>query len=77
MIFLVATYLLIHEFYAKECCNEVHCHPVPCGEITAVDNGWKWQQMRFFPSMLRDSPDGKCHVCAGTVPYCLYLPPST
>ena len=76
MIFLTATFLLIHEFYAKECCEGQHCRPVPCSEIIAGEHEWRWGNIKFYESQLKISPDGKCHVCTnGQVPFCIYLPP--
>ena len=76
MIFLTATFLLIHEFYAKECCEQTHCHPVPCSEIVTKGDGWQWHEFMFHRDRLKDSPDGKCHVCVNEyVSFCIYLPP--
>jgi hypothetical protein len=73
-----------HEFYDKKCCDEKHCHPVNCNEITERANGWLWQhdgtKVMFYRHALKKAPDGKCHVCVrydGWLPngLCIYLPP--
>ena len=70
-----ATLLLIHWLYAKECCEEQHCHPVNCDEVIDLKDGWKWKDKTFTKNMLRVSPDGACHVCVAAAPVCIYLPP--
>lgn len=67
---------LAHSFYSNECCQEKDCRPVPCSEIRSIQDGWQWRDKKFTTSMLRMTPDGKCHVCVGQVPACIYLPPA-
>jgi hypothetical protein len=73
--------VLIHSFYTKGCCADTDdCHPVGCGEITTVSDGWQWQKIHFSKAMLRIAPDGGCHVCVdkySNYPHCIYLPPLT
>ena len=75
-----------HEFYSQQCCEGLHCHPVPCEEITSTVDGWMWNGTRFELRMLRMAPDGNCHICiapnflegkAVDKPTCIYLPPRT
>jgi hypothetical protein len=75
MAFYAALYLLsVHSFYDNACCNDVHCHPVPCDQITSTSNGWMWNGMTFSRSMMHQAPDGNCHVCVAAGPICIYLP---
>ena len=81
--------LLIHSFYAADCCGGKDCHPVVCSEIASIGDGWLWEHqgetVRFSQRMIRYSEDGDCHVCVskpewkGALPYgvCIYLPPRT
>jgi hypothetical protein len=79
---LLAAVILVHSFYASDCCGGKDCHPVPCSEIRQQQlGGWIWQFINFGPKALRVSEDGQCHVCVlpdfppkGT---CIYLPPGT
>lgn len=67
--------MLVHEFYDKKCCEDQHCHPVPCAEIKTTPFGWQWHGLQFDRTKLISSPDGHCHVCNNaTQPYCIYLP---
>jgi hypothetical protein len=59
-----------HEMYPKDCCQEQHCHPVPCNEIKYDGENYIWNDMIFRD--IRDSPDGGCHVChRGATPMCI------
>jgi hypothetical protein len=73
--FYVSVYLLAHALYDPACCEDKHCHPVACEEISSTTNGWLWHGKLFARAMLRDSPDGNCHVCVAAAPVCIYLPP--
>ena len=66
--------MFAHLLYDQACCADKHCRPVPCSEITQTSDGWQWQGQSFHRVMLRESPDGNCHVCIDTVPRCIYLP---
>lgn len=68
--------------YPDDCCGDMDCRQVACGEISPVAGGWQWRRVVFSRTMLRRSPDGGCHVCVGNpdmkaVPHCIYLPPET
>ena len=78
--------LLAHSFYDQQCCENRHCHPVPCEEISDTTTGWVWhplgQAINFDRGMLKISPDGNCHVCVSHLTdtpvlhgICIYLPP--
>jgi hypothetical protein len=75
MILLSMSLLLIHWLYSKECCDDSHCHPVPCEEIISKGDGWEWHGKDFAKYMLKISPNGECHVCVSAAPICIYLPP--
>lgn len=66
--------LAVHLLYDNACCAGKDCHPVPCSEIISTENGWIWHDKSFHKIMLRESPDGQCHVCVDVVPRCIYLP---
>jgi hypothetical protein len=66
-----------HSWYSKGCCEDQDCHPVPCSEIEmTADGGWKWKNVTFAHSTLRESQDDGCHVCVTVAKYgrCIYLP---
>lgn len=71
---MIELWTLVHLFYSDACCAGMHCHPVPCAEITALPDGWQWRDMHFQRTMLRQAPDGQCHVCVVAGPVCIYLP---
>jgi hypothetical protein len=71
----LAFIIAVHSIYSDACCSGTHCHPVPCGEIQSVGDGWHWNGMTFPRAMLRIAPDGECHVCVSAAPICIYLPP--
>lgn len=83
IILISAQIMSVHMFYDPECCENEHCHQVPCEEISDTKSGWVWHPLgaaiNFDRSKLKISPDGNCHVCvsAATVPHgiCIYLPP--
>lgn len=84
LIFALMT--LTHSIYDYACCADRHCHPVPCGEISRTETGWRWKEFEFNIVLFHASPDGKCHVCVGAetstddptmeYPICIYLPSS-
>jgi hypothetical protein len=68
--------LPVHDFYSKECCDNQHCHPVPCDEVIDLKDGWRWRDRTFSRAMLRISQDGACHICTSSIAtFCIYLPP--
>jgi hypothetical protein len=73
--YYVAVYLLAHSIYDPACCEDTHCHPVACDEIRSIATGWTWHGRIFTRAMLRNAPDGNCHVCVAAAPICIYLPP--
>lgn len=87
VIVLASALALGHEFYSSACCGGHDCHPVPCQEISRIDDGYAWQGLRFAIGKVLESPDGACHVCVGhpkdsagvvtRMPQCLYLSRST
>jgi len=52
-----------HDWYPKECCEESHCHPVDCNEITGNDVDMIWRGTHFPKAWVKAAPDGGCHVC--------------
>lgn len=67
--------VLAHLFYDHECCENQHCHPVPCEQVQSTAIGWDWTRFHFTRQMLKMSPDGQCHICATEMaPICIYLP---
>jgi hypothetical protein len=70
--------------YDAQCCAEQDCRPVACEQITAVPNGFNYQDpydrsiFFFTRDKMRLSQDDQCHVCLhGSIihaPMCLYLP---
>jgi hypothetical protein len=64
VILLSAALIWIHDWYPKECCEEAHCHPVPCEEIRSKDSTYIWKNHVWSKSQAKASPDGRCHVCA-------------
>jgi hypothetical protein len=65
LIWLSAALILAHDWYPKICCDESHCRPVDCEEIS-YDSDWQrymWHGIKFFRDRAGISPDGKCHVC--------------
>jgi hypothetical protein len=71
---MICVAILAHWLYSDACCSGNHCHPVPCNEIVDLGSGWKWNGIVFEHGMLKDSPDGNCHVCVAAGPICIYLP---
>lgn len=80
--------VFIHWLYDSQCCEQRHCHPVPCNEISATSWGWLWHShdgaVLFTRDSLKASPDGQCHVCVQDHTHtqtidglCIYLPPQT
>jgi hypothetical protein len=79
--------LLAHSFYDQDCCQDQHCHPVPCEQIEAMTWGWIWHPLGqaaigFNRDSFKPSPDGNCHVCVNNMTaspalngICIYLPP--
>ncbi len=64
--------------YPIECCHDADCHPVECSSITQIPHGAKQDELSYNDSMVRKSPDGKCHACFSTypqirVPHCLFI----
>jgi len=75
LLMLFLTTVLIHWLYSMECCHDKDCRPVPCEQIVSVGDTWMWNGKQFTRAMLRESPDGECHICAAPQPLCIYLPP--
>ena len=83
----IALIILIHSFYDPDCCENQHCHPVPCEQITDTSWGWLWRDgdklaVHFDKRQFKPSPDGNCHVCVANTTdtpvlhgICIYLPP--
>lgn len=83
---LIVFALLAHWLYDHECCENQHCHPVPCEQITDTFSGWVWKDgdklvVQFDKRQLKVSPDGNCHVCVAHLTdtpvlhgICIYLP---
>jgi hypothetical protein len=78
--------VLVHSFYASDCCGGKDCRPVECDTIfSEAGGGWIWSPspmtaVHFARAAQRPSPDGRCHVCVTDVPLlpsgtCIYLPP--
>lgn len=81
MIVLTAV-ILIHSWYPPACCEDHHCHPVPCDQLRLVHGGWLYraQHNEIIFSSAQPSLDGACHVCVTTTAdgrdngLCLFLP---
>jgi hypothetical protein len=83
---LIVFVLLVHWLYDQECCEQQHCHPVPCEQISDTKSGWIWRDgdwlaVHFARNQLKVSPDGNCHVCVAHLTdtpvlhgICIYLP---
>jgi hypothetical protein len=82
---ILALLVLAHWLYDGECCEQRHCHPVPCEQISDTGAGWIWhtdkEAVNFSRDMLKVSPDGNCHVCVSHLTntpvvhgICIYLP---
>jgi hypothetical protein len=76
-IVIISLFSLIHSWYPEGCCEDKHCHPVPCNEL--VDNGKGklvlWQKYQFDKQIIRPSPDDQCHICLiGEQPGCIWIP---
>lgn len=79
-IVLAAAVVLAHSWYPQECCQDRHCHPVPCDSIRPHALGLSWHGIVFTPPMIRNSPDKDCHVCVSTdgrytYPFCIFIHP--
>jgi hypothetical protein len=75
---LTVTIMLAHSWYPWACCNDQHCHPVPCDSIKADKLGVSWNGVIFTQELIRDSMDEQCHVCIEVVgthayPYCVFI----
>jgi hypothetical protein len=80
IIWLLLSFAHAHSWYAKACCQDRDCHPVPCDAIQKTpDGGWVYRGVRFSRGQLHASEDDGCHVCIeenGVSPWgvCIYLP---
>lgn len=82
-LIVLASLLLIHDFYDRSCCNEKDCRPVKCEDITHENGEWAYRHVLTSRSNIKPSPDGRCHACfledEHGEPiiyrlYCIYLP---
>jgi hypothetical protein len=75
---LIAAVTLAHSWYPPECCKEKDCHPLPCSELSVMDNLIRWRgkvigNRRF----IRTSQDELCHICLTgprQIPLCVFMP---
>jgi hypothetical protein len=68
-----------HEWYARECCHDQHCHPVADGVVTDAKGGVNVVGFGFVENSnprLRWSRDNEDHLCvqAGRL-VCVYRRP--
>lgn len=60
---------LAHSWYPTMCCENNHCHPVPCAEIQVNGDGYKYTGewapggVVFEKGQVKPSQDAECHVC--------------
>jgi hypothetical protein len=67
-----------HEFYSSACCGDRDCRPVACEEIHSAGDRWEYSGKFIEKFKTQASPDGKCHVCIGNLPWsvsilCIYM----
>lgn len=86
MILLIVGLVLVtsaasgHSLYDWYCCEDQHCHAIPCEELTRQGKSLIWKGFEFTEKMFKLSPDGQCHTCiikngeGIEIPRCLYLP---
>jgi len=59
-----------HEWYPPECCNKVHCEPLPAGSVTRTPTGWRMPNGYVLPyGSGRQTP-----VVASGFHWCRWLP---
>ena len=59
-----------HEWYPPECCNKVHCEPLPAGSVTRTPQGWRMPNGFVLPyGAGRQTPD-----IASGFHWCRWLP---
>jgi hypothetical protein len=97
VLFLMAAAALSHEAttiqgeplgwsYPVSCCSNKDCREVPATTLTPVKGGWRVElNGQFIPnnsSKLRDSPDGRYHLCMAGAKFtptgtalCIFTPP--
>jgi hypothetical protein len=73
----LSTVLMVHGWYAPECCGGQDCKPVPCDSLEVLGDGsvlYKPTGATFDRARVRPSQDKDCHVCLhGAFGQCVYI----
>ena len=55
---------LAHSWYPESCCAGHDCNPVPCEDLSELNDGRvRYRQLIFPKNKVWSSKDSQCHVC--------------
>lgn len=66
-----------HDWYDNTCCSDKDCRPIEDNEVKESPQGWLTPMgwVGYGDRRVKDSRDGRYHICATQRLICFYVPP--